>query len=421
MLSSLNSREEGEQDPHPLRRCSSPYPSPRQLLIRCAELIHHADLPAARRAISLLSAASSPFGDSADRIVHQFTRALSLQVDRLSLQSPLSTSFPSAAGDTDEAIQSSYLHLNQITPFLRFAHLTANQAILEAVDGHRRIHILDFDTSHGVQWPPLLQAIADRSDPSDPPSIRITGTGTDMDVLRRTAHRLHFFANSLNLPFHFHPLLVPSSLPTSAANSTSFASFQLHSGETLAVNCVFFLHKLIKNEPDCYRDVRSFLRSIRALNPAVVTMAEREASHNSPAFLQRFIEALEHYTVVFESLEATLPPTSRERMVVERVWLGREIAAVVAGEDRFERFEKWEEMMRAAGLTAAPLSPFAVSQARLLLRLHYPSEGYQLQVVRDSCFLGWQTKPLFSVEQFNKPNILKQWEELVRRESMKRD
>ncbi|KAK8937495.1 Scarecrow-like protein 18 [Platanthera zijinensis] len=394
MLSSLKSHEEGEEEHH-RRHHHNHRHHQHHLLLRCAELIDRLDLPAARRAISLLSASSSPFGDSADRIANQFTHALSLRLDRLSLAPSLSPT------DSDSGAQSAYLSLNKITPFLRFPHLTANQAILDAIDGRRLIHILDFDTSHGLQWPPFLQAVAERSDPNNPPSIRITGTGSDLSVLRRTALRLHSFAASLRLPFQFHPLLVPSS-PAAAGGGGAPAAFQLRAGETLAVNCVHFLHKLLKDDEDGLRDARAFLRSVRALNPAVVTLAEREASHGSPSFLERLPEAVEHYTALFESLEATLPPTSRERMEVERVWFGREIAGVVAGEERHERFVRWEEMMRAAGFEAAPLSAFAVSQARLLLRLHYPAEGYRVQVLRGgSCFLGWQSNPLFSVSSWH--------------------
>ncbi|XP_029117937.1 protein MONOCULM 1 [Elaeis guineensis] len=433
MLGSLKSHEEGEQDPdhHNHHHRSHPHhPNPphaflslsahaRQLVISCAELIHRGDISTARRTASLLSAAASPHGDSADRLAHQFARALSLRLASPSPSVPFDTS--------SEALQSSYLSLNQVTPFLRFAHLTANQAILDALHGCRRIHILDLDTSHGVQWPPLLQAIADRSYAEGPPSIRITGTGTDLDVLRRTGDRLQTFAHSLGLQFQFHPLLLPiSSTSPGSSTSTSIplittaaggggssnltsSSFQLHPGETLAVNCVLFLHKLLKDsrhEDDGSRELRAFLQAVKAMNPVVVTVAEREASHNSPNFLQRLMEALDYYTVVFESLEATLPPKSQERLAVEQVWLGREIEDIVAREgegrrERHERFERWEGLMRDAGFSNLPLSPFALSQAKLLLRLHYPSEGYQLEMVRDSIFLGWQNKALFSVSSWH--------------------
>ncbi|KAJ0849811.1 putative transcription factor GRAS family [Helianthus annuus] len=119
------------------------------------------------------------------------------------------------------------------------------------------------------------------------------------------------------------------------------------------------------------------------MNPKVVTLAENESNHNHPVFISRFKESLHYYTAVFDSLEATLPPNSRERMEVEQVWFGREIADIVAaeGEDRRVRHER----------------SFNVTQAKLLLRLHYPCEGYNLEVVNDCFFLGWQNQPLFSV------------------------
>lgn len=141
------------------------------------------------------------------------------------------------------------------------------------------------------------------------------------------------------------------------------------------------------------------------MNPRVVTVVEREANHNHAVFLNRVAEAVEHYAAVFESLEATLPPSSRERMVVEGVWFGREIRDIVAAEgsdrkERHERFPAWEMLLRGSGFSNIALSPFALSQAKLLLRLHYPSEGYQLRNLGDCFFLGWQNRPLFSVSSW---------------------
>ncbi|KAH0457541.1 hypothetical protein IEQ34_012856 [Dendrobium chrysotoxum] len=391
MLTSFTSHEEDhnqlqqQQQHHHLLLHPRPEPASNRsvqshrLLLHCAELIHHADFAAARHAISILTTTSSATGDAADRLTHHFTSALSLRLHLLP-PSPHDPNF--------------ILSFNQLTPFLRFSHLTANQAILEAVDGHRSIHILDFDTGHGLQWPPLLQAIADRSHFPNPPTIHITGTGTDPSLLSQTSRRLQSFADSLGLCFHFHPLCIS---PT-----TSF-SFQTNGGEILAVNCTMFLHKLIKD--DGLDELKQFLLAIKGMNPAVVTVAEKEAKHSSPLFLQRFAEALSYYSAVFESLEATLPPSSRERMVVEKMWIGREIEDIVAGEgegrkERHERFERWENLMKNAGFLIKPLSYFALAQARLLLRLHYPSEGYRVEMMKGSMFLGWKSKPLFSVSSW---------------------
>ncbi|XP_047335393.1 scarecrow-like protein 18, partial [Impatiens glandulifera] len=364
----------------------------RQLLISSAELISRSDFTSAHRLLAILSSKSSPFGDSTERLTHQFTRALSLRLNRQLTLTP--TTQPTTDHDLS-LLQSSYLTLNQITPFIRFTHLTANQAILEAVDGCSAVHVIDFDIMHGVQWPPLMQALAERF---PTPTLRITGSGSDPDMLRRTGDRLAKFALTLGLKFQFHELVILSHEDPASATS----SILLLPNEILAVNCVLYLHKLL-TDPE---RARLFLRRLRAMDPAVVTVAEREANNNDPVFLRRFAAALDNYAAIFDSLEATLPPSSGERLMVERVWFGREIGDVVAGEgngrlERHERFLWWEMMMRGAGFGLVPLSTFALSQSRLLLRLHYPSEGYQICVVNESFFLGWKNQLLFSVSSWH--------------------
>ncbi|XP_073136162.1 scarecrow-like protein 18 [Henckelia pumila] len=385
---------------------SPPHLHMRQLLISCAELVSRSDLSAAHRIISILSTNSTPYGDSTERLVHQFTKALSIRLSRHASANffmipSTSVAVAAAAGasvstSNEEALlHSSYLSLNQVTPFVRFSQLTANQAILEAIQGQQAIHILDFDIMHGVQWPPLMQAVAERF---PAPTLRITATGGDLEILRRTGDRLAKFAHSLGLRFQFHPLILLSNEdPISVASSVVILP-----DEALAVNCMHYLHRLLKSRDS----VRLFLHRIKSMNPIVFTVAEREANHNHPFFQQRFVEALDHYAAVFESLEATLPPNSRERQAVEQIWFGKEITDIVAAEgenrrERHERFRSWEVMLRSSGFLNVPLSPFAVSQAKLLLRLHYPSEGYQLHILNDSLFLGWQNQPLFSVSSWH--------------------
>ncbi|KAG5229510.1 hypothetical protein OIU77_008460 [Salix suchowensis] len=399
-----------------------------QLLVTCADLISQSDYSAAKRLLSILFSDSSPYGDSVERLVYQFVRALSLRLNRHGIptssapvpgtvfsvnRSIVSTCPPCGSSnkmlscyDSDqETLRSCYLSLNQITPFIRFSHLTANQAILEALrGGQQAIHIIDFDIMHGVQWPPLMQALADRSTNTlhPPPMLRITGTGHDLNILHRTGDRLLKFAQSLGLRFQFHPLLLLDNDLTSLALHLP-SSITLLPDEALAVNCVLYLHRFLKDDS---RELLLFLHKIKALNPTVVTIAEREANHNQPLFLQRFLEALDHYKALFDSLEATLPPNSRERLAVEQIWFGREIMDIVAAEgegrrERHQKFETWEMMLKSVGFNKVPLSPFALAQAKLLLRLHYPSEGYQLQILKNSFFLGWQNHSLFSISSWH--------------------
>ncbi|CAN6230727.1 unnamed protein product [Urochloa humidicola] len=377
--------------------------SPRGLVLACAGLLHRGDHDAARRTAADLLSAADPRGDSADRLAHHFARALARRADAAA--APAAASPPplvTAAAPSATA----YLAYNQIAPFLRFAHLTANQAILDAAAGaRRRLHIVDLDAAHGVQWPPLLQAIADRADPDlGPPEVRITGAGPDPDVLLRTGDRLRAFASSLNLPFRFHPLHLP--FRSAAAADRARLELELHPDETLAVNCVLFLHKLGGDS-----EIAAFLSWVKSMNPAVVTLAEREEATiggggDCPEgdLRRRVAAAMDYYAAVFDALEATAPPGSADRFLVEHEVLGREIDAAVAAPGRGDGwargFESWAAAARAAGLSPRPLSAFAVSQARLLLRLHYPSEGYVAEEARGACFLGWQTRPLMSVSSW---------------------
>nr|GEX44538.1 scarecrow-like protein 18 [Tanacetum cinerariifolium] len=212
-----------------------------------------------------------------------------------------------------------------------------------------------------------------------------------------TGDRLSMFAHSLGLRFRFFPLLLPRSTNNQTVDDviSHLSAVVLLPNEILAVNCVLYLHRLLTDrEKLCL-----LLKKIKSMNPKVVTLAENEANHNHPLFISRFEEALNYYTAVFESLEATLPPNSHERMAVEQVWFGKEIEDIVTneGDDRKERHERllsWQVTMKKAGFRHVPLSPFALSQAKLLLRLHYPSEGYNLQVENDSFVLGAKMAPI---------------------------
>lgn len=397
MLGSSDSHDE-EEEPERLDQTAAMDTSTesgaahlRNLLSECAEFVGQCAWQRADRMISILSTRASTRGDSTERLVAQFTRALRIRLDLIVARPP-----PQAPGATEREIESAYLCLNQVTPFIRFAHLTANQAILEALDTDSpSIHVVDINIMQGVQWPPFMQALAERSG-GPPGHIRLTGAGPDPEALRKTGRRLERFAHTLGLRFEFNPWIIDDDISSLAISTRP--------GESLAINCVLHLHELLDEAHN--EKLKNLLVRIRSLEPKVVALAEREADHNRPVFIDRFAEALDHYSALFESLEATLPPRSQERLDVEQVWFGREITNIVALEgsdrnERHQRFERWTEIMNDCGFTSLPLSEFALSQARLLLRLHYPSEGYKIHLHNKAAFLGWQNTPLFSVSSWH--------------------
>jgi DELLA protein len=137
----------------------------------------------------------------------------------------------------------------------------------------------------------------------------------------------------------------------------------------------------------------------------VVTLAETEASLNSPYFLDRVQHAWEFYGVLFETLDATLPASSAERGQVEEGWYRAEIVNAVAfeGSQRFARhqlFSLWRRFFQGNGFENLAPSWRTVSQARYLLKFQYPADGYRVEENEGSVVLGWHDQPLFTVSSW---------------------
>ncbi|KFK35573.1 hypothetical protein AALP_AA4G008400 [Arabis alpina] len=157
----------------------------RRLLFTAANFISQSNFSAAQNLLSILSVNSSPYGDSTERLINLFTKALSLRIKNHQEQHQEDPTV--ATWTTMSTVFTSSVCKEQ------FGHLTANQAILDATEANGALHILDLDISQGLQWPPLMQALAERysSNPNNPsPSLRITGCGRDVTGLNQTGDRL---------------------------------------------------------------------------------------------------------------------------------------------------------------------------------------------------------------------------------------
>lgn len=364
---------------------------PRDLLLECARAVSQGDWQRSARMIDYLSQRVSKQGnrDADERVLVQFLESLAARVARaVGGSSATSTEITLPAMGSEE-MEAAYLTFNQVTPFVRFAHLTANQAILEAVEVCSEVHIVDFEIMQGLQWPPLMQALLERA--GGPPSLlRISAVGSNADLLQHTGVRLSTFARSLRLPFEFNAIINPSSI-------------SIKPDEALAINCVLHLPTTL----DIQR-FPSLFAMVQSLHPRVVTLAEREASFNQTSnFMDRFADTLRHYSPLFESLEATLPPSSAERMRVESTLFKQEIMSMLTADQGQSScsYPKWRDLFASQGLIPVPLSTFAIAQAKLLLRLHYPSEGYQLHQQNLCLLLGWQDTSLFAVSAWNLPSL----------------
>ncbi|CAN6168477.1 unnamed protein product [Urochloa humidicola] len=371
------------------------------LLLRCAEAVAMDQLPEARELLPEIAELASPFGSSPERVAAYFGDALCARVlsSYLGAYSPLAQLRSPLAAAQSRRVAGAFQAYNALSPLVKFSHFTANQAILQALDGEDRLHVVDLDIMQGLQWPGLFHILASRQ--RRPRSLRITGLGASLDVLEATGRRLADFAASLGLPFEFRPIEGKiGHVPDAAALLGPRRHQHQHDDEEEAT-VVHWMHH-------CLYDVTGSdlgtVRLLRALRPKLITIVEQDLGHSGD-FLGRFVEALHYYSALFDALgdgvgaAAEGEGAGAERHTVERQLLGAEIRNIVAvggpkrtGEVRVER---WGDELRRAGFRPVSLAGSPATQARLLLGMH-PWKGYTL-VEEDACLkLGWKDLSLLT-------------------------
>jgi DELLA protein len=355
-------------------------------LLACAEAIQQENLKLADALVKHIGLLAASQTGAMRKVATYFAEALARRIYKIF---PQDYCLDSSCSDTLE------MHFYETCPYLKFAHFTANQAILEAFANASRVHVIDFGLKQGMQWPALMQALALR--PGGPPAFRLTGIGPpqpdNTDALQQVGWKLAQLAQTIGVEFEFRGF-VANSLADLDAEMLGLLPPEV---EAVAVNSVFELHRLLGRPGG----IDKVLESIKAMRPKIVTIVEQEANHNGPVFLDRFTEALHYYSSLFDSLEGSgLTPPS-QNLVMSELYLGRHICNVVAceGADRVERHEtlaQWRTRFDSAGFDPVHLGSNAFKQASMLLALFAGGDGYRVEENNGCLMLGWHTRPLIA-------------------------
>ncbi|KAI3824311.1 hypothetical protein L1987_05766 [Smallanthus sonchifolius] len=332
-------------------------------LTDCARIADTDPAKALKQLIRLRDSLSADAGDPTERVAFYFAEALHNRVTQ-KLRTIFDVTSP-------EEFILTYKALNDACPYFKFAHFTANQAVIEATENADKIHIVDFGIVQGIQWSALLQALATRAS-GKPTRIRISGIpalvlgDSPAPNLLATGNRLREFAKVLDLNFEFEPILTP-------IEKLDVSSFRIDENEFLAVNFMLQLCNLLDENSGA---VEKALKLAKSLNLSIVTSGEYEASLN------------------------------RVGLQVERLLFGRRIAAVVEHDDvskreRIEEKEQWRITMENSGFESVYFSNYAVSQAKILLWSYNYSEMYSL-IDSHLGFLSicWNDVPLLTVSSW---------------------
>ncbi|KAL4600787.1 hypothetical protein ACB092_11G224700 [Castanea dentata] len=302
-----------------------------------------------------------------------------------------------------------------VCPFIKVAYLVTNQAIIEAMEGEKRVHIIDLYSFEPEQWIDLLHTFKAR--PEGPPCLKITGIHDQRVVLEQMAVRLMAEASKLEIPFHFIPIV-------SKLENVDAESFCVNAGEAIAISSAFQLHSLLAFEEEVPRRIspvaskrplrkfldevspdftspssilstsfspkmKNFLCFLRRLSPKVMVIAEQEANHNGFSLTERVKEALDFYALLFDCLDSIRSITPMERQITEKMIFGEEIKNIIACEgverkERHEKLEKWILRLEQVGFGWVKLS--------------YGNDGYNIKEEEDGYVVFcWHRCPLFSI------------------------
>eukprot|EP00252_Welwitschia_mirabilis_P017257 TRINITY_DN3825_c0_g1_i1.p1 TRINITY_DN3825_c0_g1~~TRINITY_DN3825_c0_g1_i1.p1 ORF type:complete len:686 (-),score=134.32 TRINITY_DN3825_c0_g1_i1:6-2063(-) len=365
--------------------------SPKELLYQCAAAVADDKVDLALQLISNLRQLVSIHGDPMQRLAGYMVEGLAARI--ASSGQGLYKALRCKEAPSSDMLSAMQI-LFEVCPYFKFGYMAANFAICECFKNEQRVHIIDFEVGQGAQHMSLIDSFAKR--PGGPPQVCITGID-DLESTKRSdgglqivGKRLEQYAETKGVPLQFIPI-------AQKVADIQAQVFDIRPGEALAVNFAFQLHHMPDESVSIKNPRDQLLRLVKSLNPKIVTVVEQEVNTNTSPFLTRFMEALDYYSSVFESLDATLPRESKDRLNVEKQCLARDIVNVIAceGVERIERYEvagKWKARMTMAGFTMYPFGSYVKESIKRLLQSY--CDNYQIKEEGGAMYFGWLEKAL---------------------------
>ncbi|KAH6759518.1 hypothetical protein C2S52_022955 [Perilla frutescens var. hirtella] len=356
------------------------------LLRAYGEAVENGEKELAEVIVNSINDKSSPLGNTTQRVAYNLFQSRESQGEYLREES-------------NKNLASAFTVLYQSLPNGRFAHFTANSAILDSIpDDAGLIQIVEFDVGEGIQWPPLIEALSRKQKAVKLTSIRseeeCTSSSWNFDDTKK---RLLSHAKQYGLKLQIEE--------KSIADVGSELMRMKKRGlgrEWLVFNCMVGLPHMGRRRPR--RSVDEFLKEAKALQASlggIVILGDGEARENLSSccgYASYFDGLLRHYQALFESLERNFPAYLAEaRAAMESLFLAPFMCPVAW-------FQDWEETGKSRDFqTEMQLEGRKISLGSLLEAKEMVVEGensYNVKIEgmgEHEMVLRWKETPLVRV------------------------
>ncbi|OMO97661.1 Transcription factor GRAS [Corchorus olitorius] len=280
-----------------------------------------------------VSEKSSPVGETWERIAFNLSQdnIRNNQGDNYLMQ------------ESSKNFQAAFRAFYQMFPYGRFAHFAANSAILEAMPSDAdMLHIVDFDMKQGIQWPPMIEAMAWQRKTLRLTSIRWENEDLGQFTFEETRKQLCDHAKSFGLNLEIEEMGIEDLV-------NEFQKMRKrggNNGEWLAFNCMTELLHMGKSKSrnlvnEFLNVAKEVLSSSGTRNRGIITFSDGDACGNlkdCSGFGSFFDGQLMHYQAILESMQSNFPNhLMQARMAMEALFVGPNICCQ-------DWFRKWKEM-----------------------------------------------------------------------------
>lgn len=374
------------------------------LLKECARAISDKDSTRIHHLLWMLNELASPYGDHEQKLASYFLQALFCKATESGHRCYKTLTSVAAKSHSFDSARKLILKFQELSPWTTFGHVASNGAILEALEGETKLHIIDISNTLCTQWPTLLEALATRND--ETPRLKLTVVVTASLVrlvMKEIGQRMEKFARLMGVPFEFQVISGVNHL-----GELTKEGLGIQDDEAVAVNCIGALRRVEVEER------RKVIQMLQSFKPRVLTVVEEEADFSCSRndFVKCFEECLRFYTLYFEMLEESFTPTSNERLMLERE-CSRSIVRVLAcddavqdddnnGEDceRREKGSQWCEKLREA-FSPLGFSDDVIDDVKALLKRYRsgwahvaPQQGDDHHHHQLGIYLTWKDEPV---------------------------